>query len=108
MSSAKKIKKTGFIYYISKGTDNPKIFAKLTADGRESLHLEYYFGHKEVVDEETGKVAVNVARNRLNSISGKHLARLRSANRTATPSNSLKKSVLRKPKSCSRWKKAIV
>ena len=103
MSSAKKIKKTGFIYYISKGTDNPKIFAKLTADGRESLHLEYYFGHKEVVDEETGKVVV-----RLNSISGKRLARLRSANRTATPSNSLKKSVLRKPKSCSRWKKAIV
>lgn len=58
MSSAKKIKKTGFIYYISKGTDNPKIFAKLTADGRESLHLEYYFGHKEVVDEETGQVVV--------------------------------------------------
>ena len=38
MSSAKKIKKTGFIYYISKGTDNPKIFAKLTADGRESIN----------------------------------------------------------------------
>ena len=40
MSSAKKIKKTGFIYYISKGTDNPKIFAKLTADGHDK-HQPY-------------------------------------------------------------------
>ena len=58
MPSNSKKKKTGYMYYLSKGTDNPKIFAKLTADGRESLYLEYYFGHKEVFDEKLGQTVV--------------------------------------------------
>ena len=40
---ARKENQSGKVYLISKDdTDNPKLVAKILADGRESLYLDYY------------------------------------------------------------------
>lgn len=43
-------------------TENPKLYARVLADGRESLYLEYYFGYTKSVSERTGKEVVRVDR----------------------------------------------
>ena len=44
--------KAGDIYFISKDeTENPKLGAKILANGTESLFLEYYLGYNKVYDE---------------------------------------------------------
>lgn len=45
-------------------TDNPKLGAKILADGRESLFLDYYFGYTKVISEKTGKEVVKKDRKR--------------------------------------------
>lgn len=47
-------------YLISTG--NPKLYARVLRDGRESLYLEYYKGYKKVFNEKTGKEIVKVDR----------------------------------------------
>lgn len=43
-------------------TENPKLYARVLADGRESLYLEYYLGYTKFVSERTGKEVVRVDR----------------------------------------------
>ena len=45
-------------------TDNPKLGAKVLADGRESLFLDYYFGYTMVYDEEKDKMVSKKDRKR--------------------------------------------
>ena len=47
-------------YLISTG--NPKLYARVLRDGRESLYLEYYKGYKKEFNEKTGKEIVKVDR----------------------------------------------
>ncbi len=39
----------------AKTKENPKLQQRTLSDGRISLYLEYYLGHKQWIDEETGK-----------------------------------------------------
>lgn len=63
-TKTKKENTPGYKYLISKGTENPKLGAKLTKDGKESLFLEYYFGYSNVYDEAKGKMVVKKERRR--------------------------------------------
>ena len=61
--ATKKIVRTDGIYLISTDTtENPKLYARIRKDGRESLHLEFYDGYKKVWDEAKGKEVVKVSK----------------------------------------------
>lgn len=45
-------------------TDNPKLFARLLDDNRESLYLEYYNGYRKVYDEAKDKAVIKVDRHK--------------------------------------------
>lgn len=45
-------------------TENPKLYARVLDDGRESLYLEYYFGYNKVYNETKGKEVVKVDRHK--------------------------------------------
>lgn len=54
--AAKKEIRSDNTYIISQDTtDNPKLGAKVLADGRESLFLDYYFGYQMVYSEKLNK-----------------------------------------------------
>jgi hypothetical protein len=38
-----------------KTKENPKLQQAILADGRKSLHLEYYLGYSVAIDKKTGK-----------------------------------------------------
>jgi site-specific recombinase XerD len=57
--AAKKAIRTDNTYLISTdNTDNPKLLAKILADGRESLYLDFYFGYTKEYDEKLDKVVI--------------------------------------------------
>lgn len=59
----KKTRGNGNICLISQdNTDNPKLKAKILADGRASLFLEYYLGYVKTYDEEKGKEVIRKSR----------------------------------------------
>ncbi len=63
--SARKDIRSDNTYIISQdATDNPKLGAKILADGRESLFLDYYFGYQMVYDEELDKQVARKDRRR--------------------------------------------
>lgn len=63
--AAKKKNQSGKVHIISKDdTDNPKLVAKIMADGRESLYLDYYLGYRMVYDEAKDKEVVRKERKR--------------------------------------------
>ncbi len=63
--AAKKENQSGKVYLISKDdTDNPKLVAKILADGRESLYLDYYLGYRMVYDEAKDKEIARKERKR--------------------------------------------
>lgn len=61
----KKEVRTDNTYIISQdSTDNPKLGAKILADGRESLFLDYYFGYQMVYNEKLDKQVARKDRKR--------------------------------------------
>lgn len=61
----KKEVRTDNTYIISQdSTDNPKLGAKILADGRESLFLDYYFGYQMVYNEKLDKQVARKDRRR--------------------------------------------
>ena len=51
------------VYCVSKDeTENPKLKAKILANGRDSLFLEYYLGYHTEVDKRTGKEVIKKER----------------------------------------------
>jgi len=64
MAKTKREKQTGYKYFISKGTENPKLGAKLTSDGKESLFIEYYFGYTNEYDAAKDKNVIKKERRR--------------------------------------------
>lgn len=62
---AKKEVRSDNTYIISQDTtDNPKLGAKILADGRESLFLDYYFGYQMVYSEKLDKEVARKDRKR--------------------------------------------
>lgn len=45
-------------------TENPKLYARMLDDGRESLYLEYYFGYNKVYNKVTGKESLRMNRHK--------------------------------------------
>ena len=63
--AAKKEIRCDNTYIISQdNTDNPKLGAKILADGRESLFLDYYFGYQIVYSEKLDKEVTRKDRKR--------------------------------------------
>lgn len=61
----KKGLRTDGTYMISTDkTENPKLYARVLDDGRESLYLEYYFGYNKVYDEAKGKEVIKIDRHK--------------------------------------------
>lgn len=61
----KKGLRTDGTYMISTDkTENPKLYARVLDDGRESLYLEYYFGYSKVYDEAKGKEVIKIDRHK--------------------------------------------
>ena len=61
----KKEVRTDNTYIISQdSTDNPKLGAKILADGKESLFLDYYFGYQMVYNEKLDKQVARKDRKR--------------------------------------------
>lgn len=61
----KKGLRTDGTYMISTDkTENPKLYARVLEDGRESLYLEYYFGYNKVYDEAKGKEVIKIDRHK--------------------------------------------
>lgn len=63
--AARKVIRSDNTYIISSdNTDNPKLGAKILADGRESLFLDYYLGYRMFYDEARGKEVARKERKR--------------------------------------------
>ena len=62
MANKKNFRCDGTYMISTDSTDNPKLYARVLRDGRESLYLEYYKGYKKVFNEKTGKESVKVDR----------------------------------------------
>ncbi|MBP3229616.1 MAG: site-specific integrase [Prevotella sp.] len=62
MANKKNFRCDGTYMISTDSTDNPKLYARVLRDGRESLYLEYYKCYKKVFNEKTGKESVKVDR----------------------------------------------
>lgn len=64
MANKKYLRGDGTYLISTDNTDNPKLYARVLADGRESLYLEYYFGYRKVYDEEKDREIVKIDRHK--------------------------------------------
>lgn len=64
MAAKKDVRVDGTYMISTDNTENPKLYARLLKDGRESLYLEYYFGYTKVYDEAKDKEVVKVDRHK--------------------------------------------
>ena len=64
MSLKKGLRRDGTYMISTDKTENPKLYARVLDDGRESLYLEYYFGYNKVYDETKGKEIVRIDRHK--------------------------------------------
>ena len=55
MALKKGLRSDGTYMISTDKTENPKLYARVLDDGRESLYLEYYFGYNKVCDEAKDK-----------------------------------------------------
>ena len=64
MSARKEIRSDNTYIISTDNTDNPKLGAKILADGRESLFLDFYFGYQMVYSEKLDKEVARKDRRR--------------------------------------------
>lgn len=64
MSARKEIRSDNTYIISADTTDNPKLGAKILADGRESLFLDFYFGYQVVYSEKLDKEVMRKDRRR--------------------------------------------
>lgn len=64
MATKKDLRNDGTYIISTDKTENPKLYARMLKDGRESLYLEYYFGYNKVYDEAKDKEVVKVDRHK--------------------------------------------
>lgn len=64
MALKKGLRSDGTYMISTDKTENPKLYARVLDDGRESLYLEYYFGYNKVYDEAKGKDVVKIDRHK--------------------------------------------
>ena len=64
MALKKSLRSDGTYMISTDKTENPKLYARVLDDGRESLYLEYYFGYNKVYDEAKGKEVIKIDRHK--------------------------------------------
>lgn len=60
MKKKENLRSDGTYLVYGSGKDNPKLFARILSDGRESLYLEYYLGYSKVYDKSRDKEVTRV------------------------------------------------
>lgn len=64
MALKKGLRSDGTYMISTDKTENPKLYARVLDDGRESLYLEYYFGYNKVYDEAKDKEVIKIDRHK--------------------------------------------
>lgn len=64
MALKKGLRSDGTYMISTDKTENPKLYARVLDDGRESLYLEYYFGYNKVYDEAKDKESIKIDRHK--------------------------------------------